>query len=188
MTRKMVALLLVLMLCLTSVTALAAGPSKDPSNTNTVTKTKTTSTNKDPVPVIKPTTPTEQIKAEVAAIDEFVDGGKTIIGYFDENVQNDIKLAVPADVDAETLKMNEYIPLIVTGVISGSYTLSVSTAVNYADDDTVVTLLSYTEGGNKVWKVVACTISKGNLVIKLDAKMVEQIVKGSAALMILSDR
>lgn len=181
MNKKIVALLLALTLCLTSVVALAA-PSKTNTNTNTVTTPVEEET------PIKTAAPTEETKAELAEIAAFVNQGNAVIKFFDEDVQKEIEAVLPAGVDTAALKLDEYIPLTVTGSASGSTTVTVSTAVSYSEDDAVVTMISYMVDGKKVWKVVPCTIVDGKLVISLDGELVEHIANGSAALMIVSNK
>lgn len=180
MSKKIVALLLVLTLCLTSMVALAA-PSKTSRNTTTV-KTE------EPETVVETAAPTAETRAELEEIATFVNEGNTIVAYFAEEVQQEIAAALPEGTDAATLKMDEFIPLAVTGTASGSASVTVSTAASYSKDDVVVTMISYMVNGVKVWKTVPCTIVDGKLVVELDADLVAQIAGGSAALMIISNK
>ena len=175
MNKKVVALAVALVLCLTCVSALA-GASK---TTQNVISTTTTSSDVSVV-VAQPTAETKAILEEIA---ELANNNVSVAEYFGIE---DIELADGLIVDE--LKVDELFPVILTGTVTGSATVTLSTAASYTEEDAVVVLVGIMVDGEMVWTQLECTVENGKLVVTIPEEIAAEFATGSVNLAVLSNK
>lgn len=184
MNKKILAVMLALVVCFSCVSALA-GPSKTTSNVVSTTSSSS-NTYVEPVAEVVVTQATAETQQILTEIEEAIAGGAPVVEYFGEEAAELIKAAVGDKADA--LKLNELVPVVSTGKVTGATSVTIRTAASYTKDDAVVVLAGVTINGKKVWTPLTYVIVDGKLVVTFPEDIAALLADGVVDLAILSDK
>lgn len=179
MSKKIIALCLVLALCVVTVSAFAT----DSKTTGDIVATEGEST---PVTVVALDTESQAVLDQIAAV---MNKGESVLSFFDADTQSAIAAAIPSDVKAEDLKLDEFFQLAMNGQdAANGGTVTLGTAASYADTDAVTVLLGLVKDGVTTWKVIPCTVVGGKLAVQLTASDLAAMQDSSAVVAVLSNK
>ena len=91
-------------------------------------------------------------------------------------------------VAVDDLKVDELFPVILTGTVTGSATVTLSTAASYTEEDAVVVLVGTMVNGEMVWTQLECTVENGKLVVTIPEEIAAEFATGSVNLAVLSNK
>lgn len=184
--RKSFSMMLALVLVFTMGTVAFAAPSKTAENLNN---------SKTEGMVVKAILePTEQVAAESALIQGFIDSGKPVIQYFPKEVQDAVALAFPG-VDLSKLVMHEFVSVEEFGYdpeTMGDVEAKLTFATPYPEGAKLAVLAGlYTDkdaDGNwkATWYVCPAVVKDGLVVVTLPKEFLGANINGNAVFAVLS--
>ena len=187
-------LALVTLVCMVlSATAFAATPSKTADDLTRIVKLHTESDGW----VIRVTDPTEEIEAEVKAIEEFVAAPAAVATFFDEEVQAALvapELAVETLTDPNALVALELVPVECDGYKAeyGEADADFVFATPYAEEAELIVMLgcakeTVEEGKDAfAWNVQKCTVTGGEVRVHFTVEQLEDMDTRPHLLVVLS--
>lgn len=190
MNKKLVCLALALLLTLgTTSLAFATVPSKTTSDL--VKPVGVVSATGEPLPVAVSVPPPEAAQAAtetLASIAAFVQQGGSLVKFFDQTVQDAITSLLPVGINAESLTMNEFLPIKIADYDAayGDITVSFEFATEYVDGQPIVAMVGIKEGETVTWYAQKAEVVEGVVRIYFTQDVLEKMQTGDVMLAILS--
>lgn len=129
---------------------------------------------------------TEEVAETLTAIEEVVKAGKPVIEFFPEETQQEVAAALPADVKAEDLELNELVGLSVAGFEAvakeaDEIRIAIAFTTKYDPAQKVFPLVGLVDAaGNVTWILVEGEVqADGSVLLTIPADVLEQM--GNAA-------